>query len=55
MSMKRLELKVSILVGKAKGDVDIMRVQEAADALGMSITDRQAKNLIKKAKKMYGY
>ena len=53
--MERLKLKVSLLVGKNQGDVDLMSVYEAADALNLEVTKRQAQNLIRKAKKDYGY
>lgn len=52
---KRLELKVSLHVGKNNGEIDIMDVYEYADALGMEITKRQAQNMIRAAKKAYGY
>jgi uncharacterized protein (DUF2344 family) len=53
--MNRLQLKVSMLVGKQKGAVEVMSVYELADDLGIEVTKRQANNMINKAKKEYGY
>jgi hypothetical protein len=46
---------VDLIVGRQKGDVTEMDVFELADELGMEISKRQAKSMIKAAKKAYGY
>jgi len=52
---ERLQNKVDLLVGKSKGNVDVMRVFELADSLDLELTKRQAVAMIKKAKNNYGY
>lgn len=53
--MNNLDLRVSVLVSEAKGEILVPTVLAIAEDLGFSITKRQAKAAIKKAMKGYGY